>query len=100
MNQALGLIAGLCGGIIWEKISTSPFGRIATITPSWTIQISNHVVHIHHWILYLALLIIFGAIAAKTNRLLHPSALMIFSFLIAAMLYNFYKFPDWHVFVR
>ena len=55
MNQILGLVAGTFGGIIWEKISTSPFGTIPTITPSWMIKASNHAIHIHHWLLYLAL---------------------------------------------
>jgi len=100
MYQSLAIFVGLISGIVWEKIGTMPYKNIPTITPSLVINLSGKQLHLHHWLLYLALLLITIIIAIKTNRLLHPSALMIISFLLAAMLYNFIKFPDWYIFLK
>ena len=100
MYQSLAIIVGMISGITWERLGTTPYKNIATITPSLIISLSGKQLHLHHWLLYLALLIITAAIATKTHRLLHPTSLMIISFLLAAMLYNFIKFPDWYVFLK
>jgi hypothetical protein len=100
MNQILGIIGGIVGGIIWERIGNSPFGEIKTITPSWFLNFSKYSVHVHHWLGYLLLLLIIILIAYKTDRLFHPTALMIYSFFISAMIYGFLKFPGWRVFIE
>lgn len=75
MYQFIAILVGLASGITWEELGTTPYKNIATITPSLII-------------------------AYKTSRLTHLSALMIFSFLLGAMAYNFCKFPDWYIFLK
>lgn len=100
MSQLLAILMGFISGVTWEYLSTTPYKNIPTITPSWIIHLSGKDMHLHHWLLYLGVLIITFVIAYKTNRLTHPSALMIFSFFIGAMFYNFIKFPDWYIFLK
>jgi hypothetical protein len=97
MYQLWAIIIGFVSGISWEELATAPYKNIPTITPSLFVKIAGKNLHIHHWFLYASLLIVFLAIAYKTNRLAHPTALMIFSFLVGAIIYNFIKFPDWYV---
>ena len=100
MYQLLAIFVGLIGGLTWEKLGTTPYKNIPTITPSWVINFYGKSLHVHHWLLYVGILIVVLTVAYKTNRLSHPSALMIFSFLLCAMLYYFYKFPDWYIFIK
>lgn len=100
MYQLLAIFIGFISGLTWEKLGTMPYKNIPTITPSLIVNFNGKSLHLHHWLLYLGILIIVLIISNKTNRFTHPSALMIFSFLLGAMLYNFYKFPDWHMFIK
>ncbi len=100
MYQLLAIFIGLISGLTWEKLGTTPYKNIATITPSLIVKLSGYNVHLHHWLVYLVLLIITMAVAVKTQRLTHPSVLMIVSFLLAAMLYDFVRFPDWYIFFK
>jgi hypothetical protein len=100
MYQLLAILVGLISGITWEKLGLTPYKNIPTITPSLIVNVAGKNLHLHHWLLYLGLLIILLIITYKTNRLTHPSALMIFSFLLGAMVYNLIKFPDWHIFLK
>lgn len=100
MYQLLAILVGLISGLTWEKLGTTPYKNIPTITPSLIIKQGEKSLHLHHWLLYLGILIVVIIISAKTNRVLHPSVLMIIFFLLGAMLYNFYKFPDWYIFIK
>lgn len=100
MYQLLGILIGIISGVTWEKLGTTPYKDIPTITPSLIINLSGKHLHLHHWLVYLALLIITIIIAIKTHRLLHPSVLMLTMFLLSAMLYDFIKFPDWYIFLK
>jgi len=100
MYQSLAILVGLISGITWEKLGTTPYKNIATITPSLIVKLSGYNVHLHHWLIYLGLLILIIVIAAKTQRLVHPSVLMIIAFLITVILYDFIKFPDWYIFLK
>ena|ERR1017187_6976770 len=100
MYQLLAILVGLIGGITWEKLGTTPYKNLPTITPSLIVNISGKNLHVHHWLLYAGLLIVFLIIAHKTNRLFHPTALMIYSFLLGAIIYNFIKFPDWYILLK
>jgi len=96
----MAIFIGLISGITWEKLGTTPYKNIPTITSSLNVNFDGKNLHLHHWLLYLGILIIVLIISSKTNRLFHPSVLMIFSFLLGAILYNFYKFPDWYIFLK
>jgi hypothetical protein len=99
VNQILGLLMGSISGLVWEKISTEPYKNISTITQSWILKMGGVSIHFHHWLGYLGVLLLIFFIAYKTNRLAHPSALMIFSFLLFAIGYDVWKLSDWYKFV-
>jgi len=98
--QLLGILVGAISGVTWEFLGTTPHKNIPTFTPSLIINLFGKTLHLHHYLLYLAVLIILGIYAVKTNRIFHPSVLMIFFFILAAIIYNFLKFRDWYVFLK
>lgn len=99
-HQIIGIITGVTSGIVWEIIGTSPFKNIPTITPSLIIKLNNKNFHLHHWPVYLLILLIIIFWSTKTARIFHPSVLMIISFLSSAITYNIIKFSDWYIFVK
>jgi hypothetical protein len=94
--QALGIIMGIISGFVWEKLSTTP----PTLLPSMVLKVNNRGLHFHHWMGYLVILIIILTLAFKADKLSYPATLMLFFFFIGALTYNFYKFPDWHIFIK
>lgn len=96
----VGIIIGAISGIVWEWLATSPFRNHSTLFPSVIINNSDKSIHIHHWIYYLLAGAVISIWALKTGKLLHPAILMINSFLIAAIVYNFWKYPDWYKFLN
>ena len=100
MYQITAILIGLISGVTWEELATTPYKNIPTITPSLFVKIYGKTLHVHHWFLYASLLIVFLIVAYRTNRLTHPTALMIFSFILGATIYNFIKFPDWYILLK
>jgi hypothetical protein len=96
--QILGIFIGLVSGIIWEMLSTSPFKDFPTLIPSLLVNNSSKILHIHHWTIYIAIIFIVLLWSLKTQRLFHPAILMVLSFFVGAIVYNFWKFSDWHKF--
>lgn len=95
----IGIIVGVISGVVWEWLATSPFGGHSALFSSVIVQGSNKSFHIHHWIYYLLAFAVISIWAIKTGRFLHPAILMVLSFFVAAMLYNFWKFHDWYKFM-
>jgi integral membrane sensor domain MASE1 len=100
MHQLLGIIVGTFAGIVWEKISTAPYQELNQLVPSLIFNHAGRTFHLHHWPVYFLLLLVIVFVAVKTNRIFHPAVLMLAFFFIYALAYNFYKFPDWHIFVQ
>ncbi len=98
--QILGIFIGFCAGLTWEILSTTPFKNSQTLVPSLIVKQSQQTLHIHHWLIYVIVLISLGIVSYKTNRLSHPAVLFLLSFLIAALAYNFWRYPDWYKFIK
>lgn len=94
------IIFGLTGGIFWERWSTSPIGKRPTLLPSLKIKHREGLLHLHHWLAYVTALLILTLLFWNSQSLTHPIFLFIASFLIGALSYNFWKFPDWHKFLE
>ncbi len=93
----IGIIVGVILGIAWERYATTHSwnrGR-STLFPSLILRTSSKSLHLHHWIFYLVGGAILSVWAIKTGRFLYPAVLVVNAFFIAAMLYNFKKYPNW-----
>lgn len=96
----IGTIVGLTLGIIWERYATSHSWNKSrsTLFPSLIFKTTGKSVHLHHWIFYLLGGAIVSFWAVKTDSFHYPAVLAVDSFFLAAMLYNFKKYPDWYKF--
>ncbi len=99
-SQFLGVITGVFAGVVWEILSTAPFGSIPTMLPSLILHLFEREIHIHHWLVYAAIIVVTTALSIKTGRLWHPAVLMVLFFLISGIVYNWLKFSNWHVFIK
>ncbi len=100
LYQFAGILAGVISGLVWEKLGTTAYKNLPTITPSLVVNVWGKSLHFHHWVVYLALLLCILIIAIKMDRTFHPSILMILSFFTSAMFYDFFKFSDWYIFIN
>src|SRR5690242_9200509 len=98
--QILGILTGLFSGVILEILATSPYKHFPALFPSQINQSSSGKIHMHHWIWYFLTLLIVLIWSFKTEKLFHPAVLFISFFLAWAILLNFFKFPDWYVFIK
>lgn len=98
--QLLGVLVGTIVGIIWEFLSTTQFKTHETLLPSLIINSSSKTVHFHHWLAYFGLIIVVVFLSIKSQKLLHPAVLMVLSFLISAIVYDFWKYPDWSKLIK
>ena len=98
--QILGIIIGIVSGIVWEFLATSPYKEHHALFPSLFINNSTRVIHIHHWLIYLASILIVIILSAKAHKIFHPAVLMVLSFLLAAIVYNVLRFTDLYKFLK
>jgi hypothetical protein len=98
MDQLLGIVVGLLGGIVWEKLGTVSWHGFSSLVPSLIIKFGGQTIHLHHWLIYFFMLITVVCLAWKTERLNHPAILFLISFLMGTIFYNFWRFPDWFKF--
>lgn len=94
MAQIVGILVGVISGLTWEKLGTTPYKNIPSLIPSLVIEKQGKSLHIHHWPLYLLILVIVGIWSIKTERIFHPAILFAIAFLFSAIIYNFIQFPD------
>ena len=92
MGQLLGIVVGLISGVVWEILVNTPYKNFSTLFSSVYV---DRKVHLHHWVWYVAIFTITILWAYKADRIIHPSVLFIIAFLIGALAYGFWKFPDW-----
>jgi len=100
MIHVLGIIVGVISGTVWEFISTTPSQEHRTLVSSIFVNTSNKTFHFHHWLIYLGVIVLVLVWAIRTDKFLHPSVLMILSFLTSAIAFNFIKNPDWYIFFK
>ena len=100
MDHLLAVIAGFTSGIVWEYLGLKSYGEFKTFVQSRFVEVSGRQIHLHHWLLYLLVLIILGFWGYKTDRLSHPSLIFVFALLFGAFTYGFIKYPDWMRFIK
>jgi len=98
LSYLLAISVGSISGIVWEYLGTKSFSEYKTLAPSVFVKIGGKSVHLHHWLSYLLAIIVILVISYKYDRLLHPSVIMMVTFFVSAILYNFKIYPDEWVF--
>src|ERR1700722_10022609 len=93
-------VVGAVMGVVWERFSTtySPNKDRSTLFPSLIIRRNNKSLHLHHWLFYFACVLTAIIWSLSKGRYFSPLILAVDSFFLAAMLYNFRKYPDWYRF--
>ena len=91
MDYILAIGIGSLAGVTWEYLSNKAFKHFSTLAPSYYLN----GIHLHHWLWYLLVLIIVVLVANKTNRISHPSVLMIVSAIVSALIYGFVFLDGW-----
>lgn len=97
--QVIGVVAGLCAGIIWENLATSKFGHFYTLIPSMFVKEGGTTYHLHHWVLYALTLVVIIFLAYKTDRLTHPAILFLLGGFFGGILVDALSFRDFAIFV-
>lgn len=100
MDHLLAIIVGFSSGIVWEYLGLKPYGKFETFFRSRYVEVTGKQIHLHHWLLYLLVLIILGLWGYKTDRLSHPFLIYAFALLFGAFTYGLVKYPDWLRFVK
>ncbi len=99
-NQIIGILTDFISGVVWEWLATTQYNNLTYLVPSLLMKQSEKIIHLHHWLLYVGILLFVVILAAKTDRIYHPAVLMIIFALIGALTYNFIRFPNWYIFIE
>jgi hypothetical protein len=94
------IVLGAILGILWERYSTSHSWNKhrTTLFPSLIFRRHGKSLHLHHWLFYFVGGLVLSIWAILAGKFMTPAVLLVISFIVAAIVYNFKKYPDWYKF--